>query len=88
MLVLTRRQQETIVIDGRITVTIVKARGRMVQVGVDAPADIAVHRGEVFARIEGKDWERPAGAAAQSQESAERHRKGCNLLKRSRLSND
>ncbi|MCA9263883.1 MAG: carbon storage regulator [Planctomycetales bacterium] len=50
MLILTRRQRETIVIDGRITVTIMKT-GRTVQLGIEAPSTVAVNRGEVHQRI-------------------------------------
>jgi carbon storage regulator len=51
MLVLSRRQQETIVIDGRIKVTIVKAGGRTVRLGIEAPQEVTVHRGEVAERV-------------------------------------
>ena len=51
MLILTRRVGETLIIGGNITVTILKARGKQIRVGVSAPAAIEVHRGEVFDRI-------------------------------------
>lgn len=48
MLVLSRKKNERIVIAlGEIVITIVDIRGDKVRVGVDAPKDIPVHRGEV-----------------------------------------
>ena len=52
MLILTRRVGETLVIGGNITVTILKARGKQIRVGVSAPGTVEVHRGEVFDRIQ------------------------------------
>lgn len=51
MLVLSRRQDERIVIGGNIVVTIVGVRGDKVRVGVDAPRDVTVHREEVQQRL-------------------------------------
>ena len=52
MLVLSRRKDESIVIDGRIEVTIVDIRSRRVSVGITAPKDITVHRKEIQDKIE------------------------------------
>jgi carbon storage regulator len=49
MLVLTRKPQEKIVIDGRITVTVVKIRGNQIQLGIEAPKEIPVQREELLA---------------------------------------
>ena len=51
MLVLSRRPQESIVIDGNIRVTIIKSGAGTVRLGIDAPADVAVHREEVQLQI-------------------------------------
>lgn len=52
MLVLSRKAEETIEIDGgRIKVTLLSVRGDKVRLGVDAPRTIDVHRGEVANRI-------------------------------------
>jgi carbon storage regulator len=53
MLVLTRRLGEEIVIGGRIKITIVQfdLRHERVRIGVEAPPEIAVHRGEIFRKI-------------------------------------
>ena len=52
MLVLSRRENESIVIDGRIKVTIVDIRSKRVRVGIAAPENITVHRKEVQEMIE------------------------------------
>jgi carbon storage regulator len=52
MLVLTRSVQQSIVIDGKINVRILKIEGNHVKLGIDAPPDVAVNREEVQSRID------------------------------------
>ena len=52
MLILSRKPGESIVIDGRIHVKIVRVEGDAVKVGVLAPADVPVHRFEVYEEIQ------------------------------------
>ncbi len=52
MLILSRKPGESIVIDGRITVKILRLDGDMVKVGIEAPADVPVHRQEVYQDIQ------------------------------------
>jgi carbon storage regulator len=52
MLILSRKTNESIVIDGRITVKIVRIEGDVVKLGVEAPADVPVHRQEVYEEIQ------------------------------------
>jgi len=53
MLVLSRKKGEKIVIpEHGITIQVVEARGDKVRIGIDAPRDVAVHRGEVQEAIE------------------------------------
>lgn len=52
MLILTRRIGETIVVGNDIRLTVVSINGNQVRVGIDAPRDVAVHREEIFKRIE------------------------------------
>jgi len=47
MLVLTRKLNETIVIDGNITVTVVEVRGNRVKLGIVAPVEVPVMREEI-----------------------------------------
>jgi carbon storage regulator len=50
MLVLSRKKSESIVIGGSITVTVLKMKGNAVQLGIDAPKEIPVHRSELQER--------------------------------------
>jgi carbon storage regulator len=52
MLILTRRVGETLMIGNDVTVTVVGVNGAQVRIGVDAPKDVAVHREEVYERIQ------------------------------------
>jgi carbon storage regulator len=63
MLVLTRKKNETIVINGNISVTVVDVQGDKVRLGVDAPRDIPVHRQEVYDAIHNPP---PQGPPAKS----------------------
>jgi carbon storage regulator len=49
MLVLTRKHQEKIRIGDNITITILKTKGKAVRVGIEAPTDVSVIRGELLA---------------------------------------
>ena len=51
MLILTRRQQESLRIGDDITVTILGVKGHQVRVGIEAPKTVVVHREEIYARI-------------------------------------
>ena len=48
MLVLSRKRDERIVIDGNIVVTVVDIRGDKVRLGIEAPKDVSIHRSEVY----------------------------------------
>lgn len=52
MLILSRKSNESIVIDGRITVKIVRVDGEVVKVGIQAPPEVPVHRQEVYDEIQ------------------------------------
>lgn len=59
MLVLTRRAGESIMIDDDIELKVLKIRGSQVHLGIDAPKRAAVHRKEVWVRIQNES-ESPA----------------------------
>ena len=47
MLVLTRKQNEAIVVGGDIEITVLQVRGNRIRLGISAPADVSVRRGEL-----------------------------------------
>ena len=51
MLILARKVGEAITIAGDITIKVLEVKGGQVKIGVDAPADITIHRNEVFEKI-------------------------------------
>lgn len=55
MLVLSRKKNESIVINDNIVITVVEVRGDKVRLGVVAPKDVTVHRQEVFDAIQKGD---------------------------------
>ncbi len=48
MLVLSRKKNESIVINNDITIVVVEIRGDKVRLGVEAPKEVPVHRREVY----------------------------------------
>jgi carbon storage regulator len=57
MLILSRKPGESIVIDGRIVVKIVRLEGDMVKIGIEAPREVPVHRQEVYDEIQRNNHE-------------------------------
>ncbi len=68
MLVLTRKAGESIVIGSDIRVTVLELQGRQIRLGIEAPSDVSVHRGEVYERIR-EENERAANADLQQLKS-------------------
>ena len=52
MLILTRRVGETLMVGDQVTVTVLGVKGNQVRIGVNAPRDVAVHREEIYQRIQ------------------------------------
>jgi carbon storage regulator len=68
MLVLSRKKDESIIINDHIRVTVVEIRGDKVRLGIDAPKDVSVHRREVYEAIQNqKAHEEEASKAGSSE---------------------
>jgi carbon storage regulator len=52
MLVLSRKMNESVVINDNITIVVVEIRGDKVRLGIDAPKEITVHRKEIHDAIQ------------------------------------
>ena len=68
MLVLSRKKNESIVINDNVVVTVVEVRGDKVRIGIEAPRDVTVHRQEVLEAILG---EKLKSASDRSEESCD-----------------
>lgn len=64
MLVLSRKKNESIVINNDITIVVVEIRGDKVRLGVEAPREVPVHRREVYEAIH-RD-QNPAGTGPEA----------------------
>ncbi|HEY2787696.1 MAG TPA: carbon storage regulator CsrA [Fimbriiglobus sp.] len=53
MLVLSRKKNESIVINNDVVITVVEIRGDKVRLGIVAPKEVPVHREEVYEQIHG-----------------------------------
>ena len=63
MLVLSRKKNESIVIDDRIKIVVVEIRGDKVRLGVEAPKEVPVHRQEVYEAIKRAEMPNQADAS-------------------------
>lgn len=63
MLVLTRRQGESIVIGHDIVVTVVEIKGGQTRIGISAPREVQIHRQEIFDQVRAEN----AAAIASAQ---------------------
>jgi carbon storage regulator len=50
MLVLSRKKDESIIIDQRITITILEVRGNQIRIGIEAPKDMPIVREEILGK--------------------------------------
>ncbi|MBW3601068.1 MAG: carbon storage regulator [Planctomycetes bacterium] len=52
MLVLSRKNRQSVVIDGRITIKVLQIKGNSIRLGIEAPREMSVRRGELEERPE------------------------------------
>jgi len=69
MLVLSRKKNESIVINDDITIVVVEIRGDKVRLGVEAPKEVPVHRNEVYEAIR-RNQQNGASDSASHEDSA------------------
>jgi carbon storage regulator len=65
MLILSRKLNESIVIDGRIVVKVLRIEKESVKLGIQAPPEVPVHREEIHDAIQ-KGKEKPRGSGGDN----------------------
>ncbi len=71
MLVLSRKKDESIVINGNIVITVVDVRGDKVRLGIQAPREIPIHRSEIHEAIQADEANVKENASDVSTADAE-----------------
>ena len=71
MLVLSRKKNESIIIDDKITIVVVEIRGDKVRLGIDAPKEVPVHRREVYEAIKRSEQAEAIKRSEQAESQAE-----------------
>jgi carbon storage regulator len=72
MLVLSRKKNESIVINNDITIVVVEIRGDKVRLGVEAPKEVPVHRREVYDAIKRNEALAAEGDSAEAETAGDK----------------
>lgn len=67
MLILTRKKNESLIIDGNIEITVVALDDGKVKLGINAPKQVEIHRKEVFEKIQLENKQSIAGTSHVDQ---------------------
>ena len=62
MLLLSRKQYESIMVGDDVQITVIEIRGDKVRLGIEAPRDMSVHRREIWTRITQDGVKMPRGS--------------------------
>jgi carbon storage regulator len=68
MLILTRRVGETLMVGDEVSITVLGVKGNQVRIGVNAPKHIAVHREEIYQRIQDEKGQGGSGSSGPESE--------------------
>ena len=68
MLILTRRVGETLMVGDEVSITVLGVKGNQVRIGVNAPKTVAVHREEIYQRIQN---EKGQGGSSEPEPGSE-----------------
>ncbi len=66
MLALSRKKDESLIIDNNIEVTILDIRGDQVKIGISAPKEIPIYRKEVYLQIQEANKQAMEAGAAEA----------------------
>ncbi len=76
MLVLSRKKNESIIINNEITIVVVEIKGDKVRLGVEAPREVPVHRREVYEAIQRGEIEGSRKLSATDRDAADSQSNG------------
>ncbi len=65
MLILTRREGDSIYIDGGVRVVVLSIDRKGVRIGIEAPPDVRILRGEIVAQVENENRSAATGESAK-----------------------